>query len=137
MAILDYENEFSDAQAVTVTAASTDYVDLTNTDPQYVGGIDTLLIVRVNTLFAGGTSIIASVETDDNSSFSSAATVVTGATVLTAAAVAGKTLLAFNLKNADLERYIQVKYTVSGTMSGGAVNAYLCHTDDSGVPTVS
>jgi len=137
MAILDYENEFSDAQAVTVTAASTDYVDLTNTDPQYVGGIDTLLIVRVNTLFAGGTSIIASVETDDNSSFSSAATVVTGATVLTAAAVAGKTLLAFNLKNADLERYIQVKYTVSGTMSAGAVNAYLCHTDDSGVPAVS
>ena len=137
MAIIDYENEFSDAQAVTATAASTRYIDLTNTDPQFAGGIDTLCIVRVDTAFAGGTSIIASLETDDNSSFNSATKVVAGPTVLTAAGVVGKNLLVFNLKDADLEQYIRVKYTVSGTMSAGKVNAFLCHTNDSGVPTVA
>ena len=137
MAIIDYKNEFSDAQAVTVTAASTDHINLTNTTPQYAGGIDTLVIVRVNTAFAGGTSIIASLETDDNASFSSATTVVTGPTVLTAAAVAGKNLLVFNLKDAQLEQYIQVKYTVSGTMSAGNVDAFISHTNDSGVPAVA
>jgi hypothetical protein len=130
MALIDAQNEFSDAQAVTVTAASTNSIDLVTTIPQYAGTENLFVLAKVNTAFAGGTSIAVSIETDDNSSFSSAATPITGATVLTAAATAGTTLLRVDLGGLTLERYLRLKYTIVGTMSAGNVDAFLHVTDD-------
>lgn len=137
MAKIDGQAFFSDAQAVTVTAASTNSHNLINTTPQLAGGADCFVEVRVDTAFAGGTSITASLQTDSDGAFGSATTVTTGSTVLTASATAGASLLRFNLKGATLEQYIRVYYTVVGTMSAGKVDAYLVETPVSRESAVS
>ena len=132
MAILDAQNELSDAQAVTATALSTaDYIDL-NEYPQFAGGADLNLIVRVNTTFAGGTSVRAVLWTDDTTTVTDGADIISGDVVLTAAATAGTDLLVVNLKGLPLQRYIGVQYVVVGTMSAGAVDAFLATTPDKG-----
>ena len=137
MALIDGQNALSDAQAVTATALSTNVIDLLQAAPQYTGGEDLILNVTVNTLFAGGTSIRAILWTDDTTTVSSGADIISGDVVLTAAATAGTSLLTVNLKNLPLQKYIGVQYVIVGTMSGGAVDANLQITVDSGMPAVS
>jgi hypothetical protein len=137
MAIMDAQNEFSDAQAVTATAVSTNVVDLISVQPQLAGGEDNNLTVRVNTAFAGGTSIRAVLWTDDTATVTSGADIISGDVILTAAATAGTTLLSVNLKGLDnLQRYIGVQYVIVGTMSAGAVDAYLETTPQVGHPAL-
>lgn len=131
MAIMDSQNELSDAQAVTVTAISTDIIDL-NTYPQYAGGEDLNLIVDVNTKFAGGTSIRAVLWTDGTTTTTDGQDIISGDVVATANATAGTNLLTVNLKGLTLERYIGVQYVVVGTMSAGKVDSYLATTPTSG-----
>ena len=131
MAIMDSQNELSDAQAVTVTAISTDIIDL-NTYPQFAGGEDLNLIVDVSTTFAGGTSIRAVLWTDGTTTTTNGQDIISGDVVATANATAGANLLTVNLKGLTLERYIGVQYVVVGTMSAGKVEAYLATTPISG-----
>ncbi len=127
MAIMDAQNELSDAQAVTVTAVSTNVIDL-NEYPQFAGGEDLNLIVRVDTDFSGGTDIQAKLWTDGTTTVTDGQDIIAGDVTLTAAATAGTDLLVVNLKGLTLERYIGVQYVVTGTMSAGKVNAYLACT---------
>ena len=137
MAIMDAQNEFSDGQAVTTTALSTNVVDLTSSQPQLAGGEDCYLIATVDTTFAGGTSIRAVVWTDDTATVTDGADIISGDVILTAAATAGTSLLKVNLKGLDnLQQYVGVQYVVDGTMSAGAVNAYLACTPVSGHPSL-
>ncbi len=125
MGRIDYENEFSDAQAVTATAASTNIIDL-NDYPQYAGGEDLVVYVSVGTAFAGGTSIQPILQTDDNTGFSSAVAIHTPPAVVTASATAGASLMRVNIQHLQgVERYIRLNYAVVGTMSAGTVNAAL------------
>lgn len=137
MAIMDAQNEFSDAQAVTVTAVSTNVVDL-NSYPQFAGGQDLYLVCRVNTAFAGGTSIQVKVWTDDTTTTTDGADIVAGDVILTAAATAGTNLLVVNLKGFDnLQQYIQPQFVVVGTMSAGKVDAFLTETPHIGEVALS
>jgi len=138
MALIDAQNEFSDAQAVTTTALSTNVLDLVQTAPQYAGGEDLYLVVRVNTAFAGGTSIRAVLWTDNTTTVTSGADIISGDVITTANATAGATLLKVNLKGLDnLQQYIGVQYVVVGTMSAGNVDAYLVVSPDMAAPAVA
>ena len=122
--IFDKENLLSDAQAITATAASTNYIDLGATG-KVVGGTVNLtrdigkgqpLPIRVQAVeaFNNLTSLTIDLQVDDNNSFSSPKT-VQSAVVPLASLVAGR-VAAFDYVpvGAD-ERYMRINYTVTGT----------------------
>jgi len=129
---LDAQNEFSDAQAVTVTALSTNVIDLGQVSPKIMGGEDAYIEVKVGTTFAGGTSLRAVVWTDDTTTVSSGADIISG-DVLTVASNqldAGVTVLRVSLKGLNFQRYLGLQYVVVGTMSAGAIDAAIVITPD-------
>lgn len=130
---LDEQALFSDQQAITATAASTNYIDLgaANTPPggsnaikrDIGGGNDMPLLIQVTEAFNNLTNLKVDVEVDDNTSFSSAKVVGT-ATVVLADLVAGKKIPPFNVPIGTDERYMRLNYTVTGTApTAGKVTA--------------
>lgn len=124
--IMDLTTLFSDAQAVTATAASTNLIDLGQPGTVYgaaaamtrdVGrGAQAALAIRIPQSFNNLTSLTISVETDDNAAFSSATTVFTSpAYPLTDLATGKRHLLPDALPVGVNERYVRLIYTVAGT----------------------
>jgi hypothetical protein len=124
--IMDRTLLFSDGQAVTATAASTNVVDLGATGTVYgasspivrdIGkGVKVDLLVTVTQTFTNLTSLTISIETDDNAAFSSAKTVYSSpAYALADLATGAKYLLPDVLPVGVAERYVRLKYTVAGT----------------------
>ena len=123
--IFDAQSQFSDAQAVTATAASTNSIDLKATGTPYGGnalvrdigkGCELPVAVTVTETFATLTSLTISVETDDNSSFSSATTVFTTPAILAATLVAGYSVpMLVEVPEGTKEQYVRLKYTVAGS----------------------
>lgn len=125
--IIDATGLFSDGQAITATAASTNIIDLGATGTIYgassamvrdVGpGNRVPLFVTVTQSFNTLTSLTISIETDDNAGFSSATTIWTSpAYTLAQLAVGAKTnLLPDALPLGTNERYARLKYTVGGS----------------------
>ena len=121
--IFDKTLQFSADQALTATAASTDYLDLGS--DRDVGPGTPLFLVVVSKVAAGGTSptIAISIKTDDNVSFSSAATPLAGPTIAGASFGAGAMhVIPWPFTN---ERYNRVKYTLGGTSPTFTVDAFL------------
>lgn len=139
MSRIDAQNEMSDAQAVTATALSTNVIDLTQAIPQYSGGEDLFVTVKVNTAFAGGTSIQPKLWTDDTTTVTDGVNIVAAPAVLTAAATAGTSILRVNLKGVfpALQRYLGMQYVIVGTMSAGKVDAFLEVTPSVDAPNLS
>lgn len=125
--IFDKENMMSEDQAVTVTAASSNVIDLGN-DSARVQALNEKgkleLMCQVTTLFAGGTSIVAELQSDDDVAFGSPTTVLQSAAVVTASLKAGYQFPFSELPEIN-EQYIRMKYTVVGTMSAGKITAAL------------
>lgn len=116
---LDKDLMLSEAQAVTVSAASTNSINL-----QKISALDRYdmrLRATVNTAFAGGTSLQVKVQTDDNSGFSSATDIAMGQVIALANLTAGAVLLDIPFP-ANGEQYIQGYFTVVGTMSAGKID---------------
>lgn len=116
--IFDKENMFSEDQAVTASAASTNVIDLGAVDavvPQTNLRGMARIRCQVTTNFATCDSLIVSVQTDGDEAFGSAVTLITGATVLTAALLAGKVLLDIEVPIESLERYVRLYYTIGGS----------------------
>lgn len=118
--------QFSDGQAITATAASTNLIDLGATGTVYgaaapmvrdIGpGNEVELFVGVTQTFNNLTSLTISIETDDNAGFSSATTVWTSpAYTLAQLATGAKYLLPDAFPVGTNERYVRLKYTVAGT----------------------
>lgn len=127
--ILDNLLLLSDAQAVTAAAASTNSVDFSQIRNIGVGE-DLYLVVACTTAMtdSGSDSTLAvTIETDDNSSFSSA---TTSATVGTFAALsAAGTQLVYRIPAGVMnERYMQLRYTPSGgNLTTGSFDAFITH----------
>lgn len=137
--IMDRSLLFSDGQAITATAASTNLIDLGATGTPYGGtalirdigfGNYVPMVVTVTQSFNNLTSLTISIETDDNASFSSATTVWTSpAYTLAQLATSAKYLLPDDFPVGVNERYVRLKYTVAGTaptlgkITAGAVAA--------------
>lgn len=125
--ILDAHNLFSDAQAVTATANSTNVID-SSVARDLGAGEEIYLVVMVDVAMtdSGSDSTVAvTLVTDDNASLSSKTTVQTIGT-FAATSAAGSRFIAKLQPSALYERYIGVTYTVAGgDLSTGSFTAFL------------
>lgn len=115
----------SDAQAVTVTAVSTDTIDL-SVARDMGEGRELFMNFAVGTVFAGGTSTNFEVIIADNAALSSNVVVVgASGAMATADLTAGKLIpVGINPQVASLgKRYMGARYTVVGTNTTGTVTA--------------
>ena len=128
--LIDNNLLFSDAQAITATAASSNQID---TGPLFSGntgrrlghGKRAYVFISVDTAFTDSGSdstVTVTLRTDDNSSMSSP-TVVATLTTLAALTAAG-TKVFFPIPMGTYERYIDLNYTLAnGNLTTGAVTA--------------
>jgi hypothetical protein len=110
--ILDSQTQFSDAQAITATAASTNLYDTGSSADSGPGGHQRIFAI-VDEAFNTLTSLAISLETDDNSSFSSPATLWSKTFLLAALTLNAK--LDLPGISSTAERYYRLKYTVAGS----------------------
>lgn len=128
--LFDAQATFSEAQDITASAASTNYIDLGLVRNIGVGE-ELYLVLIVTTTFADDSSnstITPSLQADDNTSFSSPATVRTFDTF--AALTAAGTKRVYKLEPftdaGTFQRYIRLMYTAAnGDLSAGAITAFL------------
>lgn len=120
----------SNAQAVTVTALSDYSIDL-GVARDIARGEPMRAIALVTTAFAGGTSIAANLVESDNADLSSSSVLVSGAVVVTAAAIAGKKLADVVIPTTS-KRYVGFNYVVVGTHTAGKVTSFVVLDTDSG-----
>lgn len=122
--LFDLQSMFSDQQAITATAASTNVIDLGAVDtPKHAVGPITRdmgkgrpipVHIQVTEAFNNLTSLAIALQVDDDEAFGSAKTVMT-TTVLLADLAAGKRIAPFYIPEGVDERYVRLNYTVSGT----------------------
>lgn len=137
--IMDKFLEFSDAQAVTSSAISTNVVDLaplgggtgTNTLRDLGTGEDIYLVVitHTNVTDSGSDATLnVTLESDSTENLATSATVhfSTGVRAFASFATAGTVIANVKLPAGDYERYLGVRYTVaSGPFTGGTFDAFL------------
>ena len=122
--ILDYQNTFCSGQAVTTDAASENTIDLGVGDIGKSQDQAPWVCVRVAEAFTNATSVAIQIQTDDNTSFSSAAT-LSSTTVLLAALTLNAEVLKMRLP-IGCERYVRLYFDVTGTTpDAGKFSAYL------------
>lgn len=132
---VDSKNEFSDAQAVTSTAISSNVIDLgaTNSVKDIGLGEPLWLIVLTNTLATDSGSdatLTVTLESATDAGLTSGAVVhhTTGALPFATFSPAGSVLVAIRLPSADYKRYLGIRYTVaSGPLTAGKFDAFLTH----------
>lgn len=145
MSLLDAQNEFSDSQAVTSTAISTNVIDMDAAAiPKNVGGSGAMFLVIQTAVTCTDTSSDATVaftlESDSAAALNSSPTVhfSTGALAFAAYATAGTRVACVQLPFGDYKRYLGVRYTVaSGPLTAGAFDAFLTRDPQFWTPTVS
>lgn len=133
--IMDGDLLFSDAQAVTAAAASTNYLD---TGPLFSGNTGRDIGVSSELYFAitvdvamtdsGSDSTIAvTLETDDNTSFSSIATVATLVTIPALSPAGTKYFVKVPIASTvPYEKYLQIKFTpANGNLTTGSFTVAL------------
>jgi hypothetical protein len=123
---VDAQLMYSDAQALTATAVSTNIVDH-GADRDMGTGEPLAVVVLVDVALDGTTgdeTYAVQVQTDDNSSFSSASS-VGGSVSLTRGAAAGTKYVIPLPADTAIERYTRLNYTLGGTSPTGTVTAYL------------
>ncbi len=135
--MIDSQAEFSDAQAVTATAISTNVMDLgPNTDQagntRDIGtGQPVYLVVTTNTLVTdtgSDATLIVTLESATDAGLTTGAVVhvATGTLAFATYATAGSIVLAVRLPAGSYKRYLGLRYTVaSGPFTAGAFDAFL------------
>lgn len=125
MAILDKGLEFSDAQAVTATAASTNVIDLTATAPNIGRGKNLMVQVACGeaaTAAGAATVTFALQDSADNSSF---ADIFTTGAIGKATLVAGYIVFTIAIPP-TIRRYLRINYTVAtGPLTAGKFDAFI------------
>lgn len=131
--IIDNQLLFSDAQAVTAAAGSTNVID---TSPLFTGntgrnvgmGRPIYIFITVDVAFTDASSdstLAVTLETDDNTSMSSATTIAT-LTTFAALTAAGTKFFAVLPMATNYERYIGLRYTpANGNLTTGSLTAGL------------
>lgn len=134
---IDKQTEFSDAQAVTATAISTNVMDLISNasgkNPlRDIGtGQDVYLVVMTQTAATDSDSdatLTVELLSDSTVNLATSPTVhfSTGALAFAAFSPAGALLAAVKLPQGNYERYLGVRYTVaSGPLTAGNFDAFL------------
>ena len=122
--ILDTQTMFSDDQAITASAASTNLLDLGASGTPVgaaaaisrdLGNSVVPILIQVTTAFANNTSLKVGIQTDDNTGFSSAATVLESEAIAVATLVAGYKFVMQYVPMTVNERYVRLYYTIAGS----------------------
>lgn len=123
---LDGQNLYSDAQALTASAASTNLIDHGADRNMGIGEPLVAVIVVDVALDAGNgdETYSAVVQTDDNSSFSSATTLATFPT-MTRGDAAGTRYVVPIPPDTRMEQYTRISFTLGGTSPSGTVTAFM------------
>lgn len=146
--LLDKQNLFSDAQAITVTAVSTDKVDLNGTasttgfttdtlgntpvnDPGRSPELDVLFTVTEAFTAVGAATLTIALVTDEDPTLATPTTLVSTAAIGKALLVPGyQARLSLPAGNAAADRYLGASYTVAtGPMTAGKITAGLIARD--------
>lgn len=124
MAYVDAQLLLSDAQALTATAASTNYINLSATE-RFIGTGDPMALVVTVDVAAGGTAptLEVALQSDDNTAFSSATARATSGTLTAAQLVAGAQFVVAIPSGTATEKYLRAFYTVGGTAPTVTVSA--------------
>jgi len=126
--------EFSDSQAVTATAISTNVMDLNpafklNPNGVDIGtGQDVYLVVQADAAAtaAGAATVALTLESSAAAGLTSSTVHYTSATWALTDLTAGKTLVAIKLPSGTYLRYLGVRYTVAtGPLTAGSFSAFL------------
>lgn len=125
---LDAHNLFSDAQAITSSAASTNLIDLGVANRNLGVGQPVYVVVQCDVAMTDASSnstVAVTIEQDTAAAFSSATAVQTIGTFAAVSAV-GTRIFAAIQPDAITERYIRVYYNVAnGVLTTGSFTAYL------------
>lgn len=122
--ILDKQALFSDAQAITASAASTNQYDCGATGTPSgssvplkfdLGISDIPLLIQVVEDFATLTSLTVTIQTDSDVAFGSPATAWTSGAIPVASLKAGYKFAAIFAPLTTNERYVRLNYTVGGS----------------------
>ncbi len=127
--IIDKELEFSDSQAVTSTALSTNVIDTGSANDLGVGA-PLWVVVQLDVALDAGNSdetYVVTLETDDNAGLSSAEVLATR--TMTRGEVAGSSYV-FGVPTTN-QRYLGVRYTHGGTSPSGTYSAWLTNQEPS------
>lgn len=119
---------FGEAQAVTATAVSTDTLDFSAFRNIGIGFQDVELFCFVGTSVtaAGAATVTITLETDDNSAFSSATVIYSTTAIPKATLVAGFNALDGVKIPSGAERFLRLNYTVAtGPLTAGTFTAGL------------
>jgi len=127
--ILDAQHLFSDAQALTATAASTNLIDL-GTDGN-VGVGEAMAVVIVLDVAADDSdadeTYVAAIQTDTVAAFSSATEL--GSLTITRGDAAGSRYVFMLPKSAAAEQFLRINYTLGGTTPTATVTSFLIPAD--------
>lgn len=131
--LLDNQALFSDQQAITATAVSTNFINLgeAGTPPlapaaqrQDVGGAnDICVLIQVTEDFVGGTSLQVNAEMSDTSDFATVEVFASSPVMLTDALEAGANIPITVLPQGTDKQYLRLNYTVVGTNTAGKITA--------------
>jgi hypothetical protein len=115
--------EFSDAQAVTSSAASANVIDLSS-DKNIGPGTPLYVVLTVDTAIAGTSPTVdADIQTDTVENFASPTVIGSFEQITDSNGTQGaQFVLGFPFTN---QRYLRLNYTAGGTVSAGAVSAHL------------
>ncbi|EOV9596795.1 Bbp16 family capsid cement protein [Cronobacter dublinensis] len=130
---VDKQLEFSDGQAVTATAISTNVVDLNpafnyNTGVDIGTGEDVYLVLQVDAAAtaAGAATVQITLESSAAAGLTSSTVHFTSPTYQLADLTANKTLTAVKLPSGTYLRYLGVRYTVgTGPLTAGSFSAFI------------
>lgn len=132
--ILDSQSKFSDAQAVTVTAISTNVLDLRNSSSpaladEGMSGPELWLVIQAGASFtaAGAGTLTITLESSATADLATSPTIhATIQAIAIAGLVAGSVLARMQIPSGDYKRYLGVRYTVAtGPFTAGAVSAFV------------
>ena len=117
---IDRQNLFGQDQAVTASAATTDYIDLGAARDIGNGERPEILVLCTQDVTAAGAATVAvAMQTDDNSSFSSPINLVLSDPIPKASLIAGAQVLRVAVPYGT-ERYLRLFYTVTtGPLTAG------------------
>lgn len=124
--ILDAQLKVSAAQALTSTAASTDYIDL-GVGRNVFDGEPMAFLVHVNVAADAGNgdeTYSFAIQCDDNTSFSSPTSLVSHSIARASLSANSLHILPIPI-GVDVERYLRLNYTLGGTTPSITLSAYL------------
>jgi len=131
--ILDKHNMFSEDQAITATADSTNVVDLGAAARRIAPGEPLKLVLRVTEAFNTLTSLTIGVQQDSVEAVSSPTVLQSVVVPLASLTLGARISMSFMPRNS--ERYLQLVYTVTGTNpTTGKITAGIALDEDDNEP---